>query len=82
MTTITRAWEAFLAAVAEAQSLHASGADAATIQDLVQHARELLDIIAEEMAINGVTLPEWVRGGLQHLQERLIAVESELVTKH
>ena len=37
------AWDAFQAAIAEAQALHASGADIAAIQDLLQHARELLD---------------------------------------
>jgi len=82
MTTITMAREAFQAALAEAQALYASGADAATIQDLLQHARELLDIVADEISLNGVSPPEWARSGLEHLRERLIAVESELVTKH
>jgi hypothetical protein len=36
VTTITRAWEAFLAAVAEAQTLHAKDSDVAAIQDLLQ----------------------------------------------
>ena len=76
------AWEAFLAAVAEAQALHASGADVAKVQDLLQHARELLDIVADEISLNGVSLPEWARGGLEDLRERLINVESELITKH
>jgi hypothetical protein len=35
----------FLAAIAEAQALHATGAGVAAIQDLLQRARELLDII-------------------------------------
>jgi len=43
MSTLAMAWDAFQAAIAEAQALHASGADIAAIQDLLQHARELLD---------------------------------------
>jgi hypothetical protein len=82
MTTIALAWEAFLAAITEAQALHASGADVAAIQDLLQHARELLDIIADEIALTGSALPDWARGGLEHLHGRLTAAESELVTKH
>ena len=82
MTTIARAWEAFQAAVAEALALHGSKGSVAEIHDLLQHAKELLDIIADEMALTGANLPEWARDGFDHLQERLIAVESELVTKH
>jgi len=40
MSTIARAWDAFLAAVAEARMLHASGGSPAAIQDVLQHARE------------------------------------------
>jgi hypothetical protein len=82
MSTITMAWEAFLAAIAEAQSVHAAGAKGTAIQDLLQHARELLDIISDELTLTGASLPEWPRNGLEQLRERLIAVESELVTRH
>ena len=82
MSTVELAWEAFLAAIAEAQALHASSADIAAVQDLLQHGRELLDIIADEAAIDGVTLPEWARNGLDRMRERLSALESDLVTKH
>lgn len=76
------AWDAFQEAIAEAQALQASDADVAAIQDLLQHARELLDIIADEAALNGISLPEWARVGFEHLRERLAAVEGELITKH
>jgi hypothetical protein len=56
--------------------------DVGAVQDLLQHARELLDIIGDEIALTGSTLPDWARGGLEHLRERLTAVEGELVTKH
>lgn len=75
------AWDAFQEAIAEAQALQASDADVAAIQDLLQHARELLDI-PDEAALNGISLPEWARVGFEHLRERLAAVEGELITKH
>jgi hypothetical protein len=82
MTTIARAWEAFQAAVAEAMTLHASGGSVAEIHDLLQHARELLDIIADEITLTGADLPKWARNGLEQLRERLTAAEDALVTKH
>jgi hypothetical protein len=63
MSTLAMAWDALLAAITEPQALHTAGADAATIQDLLQHARELLDIIADEISFNGVSLPDWARNG-------------------
>ena len=82
MSTLAAAWDAFLAAIAEAQVLYASDADAAAIQDLLQHARELLDIIADEAALSGIGLPEGAHEGLEQMRERLIAAETALVTKH
>lgn len=76
------AWEACRAAVAEAQYLYASGTTGAEIQDLLQHARELLDIIDDEIALSGVALPEWARGGLGELRARVATLESTLITKH
>jgi len=71
-----------LGAVAEAKHLHASGGSAATIGDLLRHARELLQIIEEEIALNGLSVPAEVRSGLEHLRAQLTAVESGLVTRH
>jgi hypothetical protein len=82
VSTLAAAWDAFLAAIADAQALDASGADAAAIQDLLQHARELLDIIADEAALSGISLPEWTQKGLEQMRERLITAESALVSKH
>jgi len=83
MTTITRAWEAFQAAVAEALALHASKGSVAEIHDLLRHARELLDIIEEEIALESSTdLPASVRGGISDLRGQLAAVERVLVTRH
>ena len=56
MSTIARAWDALMRALAEASGLHRGGADANSIAALLQHARELLDIIEQEMADQAVTL--------------------------
>lgn len=71
-----------MAAVAEAQHLYQSGGATTAIQDLLQHARELLEIIDDEIALNGLSVPPEVRGGLEHLRAQLTAVESGLVTRH
>jgi len=81
-STIERAWEAFLAAIAEARQVYGSGGETETVQDLLQHARELLEIIENEIALNGLSVPPEVRGGLEHLRAQLTAVESGLVTRH
>jgi hypothetical protein len=81
-STVERAWEAFLAAIADAKELTASGGSAGAIQDLLQHARELLDIIDDEIALNGLGVPADVRSGLEHLRRQLTAVETGLVTPH
>jgi hypothetical protein len=51
MSTIARAWDAFMRALAEASELHRGGADARSIAELRQHARELLDIIQQKWPI-------------------------------
>ena len=61
MTTLEGAWHAFLAAVAEAQKLHAAGAGAEILQDVLQRARELLVALDEELAANRLTVPDDAR---------------------
>lgn len=82
MTTIARAWEAFLRAIEEAKALHAAGASTVAVTDLVQHARELLDIIDDEISVNGLLISGNVRDGLAQMREDLAIVEGNLVTKH
>jgi len=82
MPTIEGAWQAFLGAVAGAQHLHRSGGSTAAIRGLVQHARELLQIIEDEIAVNGLIVPAEVRVGIEHLRAQLVAVEGGLLTRH
>jgi len=74
-STVERAWEAFLAAIAEAKELHGAGATAGVIQDLLQHARELLDIIDDEIARNAVQVSDEIRTGLTYMRSRLELLE-------
>ena len=71
-----------MSAVAEAQQLYRSGGPTATIRYLLQHARELLQIIEQEIALNAISVPAEVRAGIEHLRAQLAAVESGLTTRH
>jgi len=82
MSTIARAWDALMRALAEASELHRGGADANSIAELLQHARELLDIIDDEISVNGLEIPGGVLGGLAQMREHLAIVERSLVTRH
>jgi len=82
MSTIARAWDALMRALAEASELHRGGADANSIAELLQHARELLDIIDDEISVNGLEIPGGVLGGLAQMRERLAIVERSLVPRH
>ena len=81
-TTIAMAWQTFLSAIDEAKELNASGASSAVVADLLQHARELLDIIDDEMRLNGLETPDDVRDGLAQMRTHLATVERSLVTTH
>lgn len=50
VSTVARAWDAFMEAIIDARDMHARGADAVIVADLVRDARELLDIIETEIA--------------------------------
>ena len=69
MTTIAQVWEAFLAAIAEARTLHASGGSVVAVADLLQHARELVDIIDDEVSVNGLAMPDDVGMGSSRCED-------------
>jgi hypothetical protein len=81
-TTIAMAWQAFLSAIEEAKELNASGASSTVVADLLQHARELLDIIDDEISLNGLEIPGEARDGLAQMRTHLATVERCLVTTH
>ena len=82
MSTVAIAWEAFLRAIEEARELHAAGAGSMAVRDLLQYARELLDIIDDEISLNGLEIPGDVRDGLAQMRTHLATVERSLVTTH
>jgi hypothetical protein len=79
MSTIEAASAAFLQAIAEARDLNRSGADLNAIAELLRHARELLDIIEEEIADGtGATVRD-ARAVLAQLRERLESLERDVM---
>ena len=80
--TVARAWVAFLQAIAEAQELHEKGTDGSVLADLLQHARELLEIIRDEIAIANGAMPKNAQDALNELQHRVAALETLLVPRH
>ena len=76
------AWQTFLSAIEEAKKLNASGASSAVVADLLQHARELLDIIDDEINLNGLVIPGNIRDGLAQMRARLATAERSLITTH
>ena len=79
-TTIAMAWQTFLSAIEEAKELHASGANSTAVAELLQHARELLDIIDDEINLNDLVISGDVRDGLAQMRARLAAAERSLIT--
>jgi hypothetical protein len=80
MSTVANAWVAFIRALEDARDMQHRGADAHTIADLLRHARELLDIIDDEIAEG--TPPQTVadaRAVLAQLRGRLESLEQDVM---
>ena len=80
--SVARARVAFLQAIAEAQELHKSGAERSVLADLLQHARELLEIIKDEIMIANGAMPKTAQDALNELQCRVAALETSLLPRH
>jgi hypothetical protein len=79
MNTVVDAWDAFMQALAETSDLHQRGADAYTIADLLRHARELLDIIDDEIADGTPQTVADARAVLAQLRGRLESLEHDVM---
>ena len=66
-------------ALAEMSDLHQRGAEAHTIADLLRHARELLDIIDEEIADGTSRTAADARAVLAQLRGRLESLEQDVM---
>ncbi|MEP6997372.1 MAG: hypothetical protein ABI900_06965 [Betaproteobacteria bacterium] len=62
---------ALIEALREAQAMAASGHAGAEFEELLQHARELIDIMHEHFAAAGQTAGEYAGGLLHEMRERL-----------
>ena len=82
VSTVALAWGAFMRALAETSELRRSGANAGTVAELLRHARELLDIIEDEIA-NGLSATADDARTVLALRRRLESLEQDLMpTKH
>jgi hypothetical protein len=78
MSTLARAWDAFMQAVEDARALTASGAEPHAIADLVRYARDLFDIIEAEIAIHPIAIPGAAGAVLAQLRGRLQSLEKDV----
>ena len=69
---------AFTAALQEAQGMISAGQVGAPLVDVVRHARELHEIMVEELASASRVTGEYTGGMLLELGERLSALERYL----
>jgi pyruvate dehydrogenase complex dehydrogenase (E1) component len=84
MNTVARAWEAAMLALTEARDLHAQGGDVDTLRDLLQHAREMMDVIEDEIAQkqDQVTDADTMRMAAAELRKRVEALAATLLPLH
>jgi hypothetical protein len=84
MSTVSFAWEAFVGAIEEASALQRSPSPVNTVADVLQYARELLDIIEDELAFGSDSAEvKTARGALAHLRRRLGELEKGVLpTRH
>ena len=82
MKAIEKAWLAYMAAHAKAQQLHASGAGAEVLQDVLKQACKLLKAVDDELAVNGHDMPDDTRAALEEIRAELVELQSGPVTRH
>ena len=75
MTTIETAWREFSEALTEARELFATGAETATLQDVLKRAPDLLKAVDEELAANGDSIQAEDRNALEYLRAELAKFE-------
>ena len=71
-----------VAAIAKAEELHASGAGAEVLQDVLTQARKLLIVIDDELAANQPAGPDDARKALEEIRAELVELQNGPVTRH
>jgi hypothetical protein len=79
MNTISMSWDAFVLAMDEVTELTRSGGNAIVVADLLQHAREVLDILDVELGLQGIELSSEGRSTLSQLRGRLESLEKDVM---
>ncbi len=69
---------ALIVALREAQVMVAGGQAGAEFDELLQHARELLDLMHDHFAAAGATAGEYAAGLVHEMAERLAALEGAM----
>jgi hypothetical protein len=84
MNTVARAWQAALTALKEARDLHERRGDAKAVRDLLRHAREMIEIIEDEINSEREKFPDpdIVRMAAAELRKRVDAAAATLVPLH
>jgi hypothetical protein len=83
MSTVANAWVVFIRALEDARDMQHRGADAHTLADLLRHARQLLDIIDDEIADGTPQTVADARAVLAQLRSRLESLEQDVMpTRH
>lgn len=80
VNTISRAWHAAVDAIEEARDIGARGGNVETVRELLQHARELMDVVDAELDEGRVQSgdPDFLRMAAAELRTRIVAVSSSL----
>ena len=80
MNTAARAWQAAMLALAEAREHHARGGGTDTLRELLRHAREMMDVIEEEVTEMRAEVadPAAIRVAAVELRKRVEALEATL----
>ena len=79
MSTVANAWVAFIRALEDARDMQQRGAEAHPIADLLCHARELLDVIDDEIVDGTPQTVADARAVLAELRGRLESLEQDVM---
>jgi BMFP domain-containing protein YqiC len=79
MSAAANAWVAFIRALEDARDMQHCGAEAHTIADLLRHARELLDVIDDEIVDGTPQTVADARAVLAQLRGRLESLEQDVM---
>jgi hypothetical protein len=84
MDTISRAWYTAVDAIQEARDIGQSGGNVEAVRDLLQHAREMVDVIETELTEGLVRAADLdvIRMAAAELRKRVDAAAATLAPLH